>query len=40
MNLPDNVWVDQGREFYNTFMQLWLDYNDILMYLTLNKVTL
>ena len=29
---PNNVWVDQGREFYNKLMQEWLDNNDILMY--------
>ena len=34
---PNKLWVDQGREFYNNFMQKWLDDNDILMYLTCNE---
>ena len=29
---PNNLWVDQGREFYNKLMQEWLDNNDVLMY--------
>ena len=28
---PDRLWVDQGREFYNKFMQEWLENNNILM---------
>ena len=28
--------VDQGREFYNNFIQKWLDGNDILIYYTHN----
>ena len=32
-----NVWFDQGKEFYNHFMQKLLDKNAILMYLTQNK---
>ena len=28
----NNLWVDQGREFYNKLMQQWLDIIDILMY--------
>ena len=31
---PNKLWVDQGGEFYNRFMQEWLDINDILMYST------
>ena len=31
---PNKLWVDQGREFYNSPMQRWLDNNDILMYST------
>ena len=34
---PNKLWVDQGREFYNKFMQEWLDINDILMYSTHNE---
>ena len=30
-------WVDQGKQFYNWFMQKWLDNNDILMYFTHNE---
>ena len=33
---PNKLWFDQGREFYNEFMQEWLDHNDILMYSTHN----
>ena len=29
---PNKLCVNQGREFYNKFMQEWLDNNDILMY--------
>ena len=28
---PNNLWVDQGTEFYNRLIQDWLDNNDILM---------
>ena len=28
---PDKLWVDQGIEFYNKFMQEWLENNNILM---------
>ena len=28
----NKFWVDQGREFYNSHMQKWLDGNYILMY--------
>ena len=34
---PNNLWVDQGKEFYNKFMQEWLHRNDILMYSTHNE---
>ena len=34
---PNNLWVDQGREFYNKLMQEWLDYNYVLMYSTHSK---
>ena len=38
MNLKVNqiIWVDQGREFYKSPMQKWLEDN-ILMYLTHNE---
>ena len=26
---PNNLWVDQGREFYNKLIQEWLTNNDI-----------
>ena len=29
---PNILWVNQRREFYNIFMQKWLDNNDVLMY--------
>ena len=29
---PNNLWVDQGREFYNSLMLKWLDDNDVLIY--------
>ena len=35
---PNQLWVDQGRGFYNKLMQEWLDNNDILMYSTHNEV--
>ena len=34
---PNKSWVDQGREFYNSPKQKWLDDNDIFMYLTNNE---
>ena len=34
---PNKLWIDQGREFYNKFMQEWLDNNYILLYFTNNK---
>ena len=34
---PNKLWVDQGREFYNKFMQEWLDNNNMLMYSTHNE---
>ena len=34
---PNKLWVDQGRDFYNKFMQEWLDNNDILIYSTHNE---
>ena len=34
---PNKLWADQGREFYNTLMQKWLDDNDILIYSTHNE---
>ena len=33
---PNKLWIYQGREFYNSPMQKWLDGNDILMYSTNN----
>ena len=29
---PNKLWVDQGRGFYNTLMQEWLNNNVVLMY--------
>ena len=38
MNLNINkLCVDQGRQFYNSLMEKWLDDNDILMSLTHNE---
>ena len=34
---PNKLWVDQGREFYNSPVQKWLDDNGILMYSTHNE---
>ena len=34
---PNKLWLDQWKEFYNGFMQKWLDDNGILMYLTHNS---
>ena len=31
---PNEIWVDQGREFYNKLMQEWLENNVVLMYST------
>ena len=28
---PNELWIDQGKELLNIFMQKWLDNNDILM---------
>ena len=36
---PNKWWVDQGREFYNKFMQEWLKNSDILMYSTHTEVS-
>ena len=33
----NKIWVDQGGEFYNSFIQNWLEDNDILMYSTHNE---
>ena len=34
---PNKSWVNQGKEFYNSVMQKWLDDNDILMYSAHNE---
>ena len=34
---PIKLWVDQGREFHNKFVQVWLGNNNILMYSIHNK---
>ena len=34
---PNNLWADQGREFYDELMQEWFDNNDILMYSAHNE---
>ena len=31
---PKQLWVNQGREFYSSPMQIWLDDHDIFMYST------
>ena len=33
----NELWIDQGREFYNRLMQKWLDDNYISMYSTRNE---
>ena len=35
---PNKIWVDKDSEFYNRSMKSWLQYNDIEIYLTRNKV--
>ena len=30
---PNNTWADKGSEFYNKLLKLWLEKNDIEMYL-------
>ena len=35
---PNTLWVDQGREVYNIFMEKWFDDDDILMSLTQNEI--
>ena len=34
---PNKIWVDQGREFYNSAFKKWLKDNDITMYSTYNE---
>ena len=34
---PNKLWVDQGREFYNSLIQKWLEDNNVLMYSTQNE---
>ena len=34
---PNKLRVDQGRKFYNSFIQKWLNDNDVLMYSTCNE---
>ena len=34
---PNKLWVDQGKEFYDSPVQNWLDDNDILMYSAHNE---
>ena len=34
---PNKLWFDQGKGFYDSFMQKWLDANDILMCWTHNE---
>ena len=34
---PNNIWVDQGSEFYNNFFKKWLKDNDTEMYSTHNE---
>ena len=34
---PNEIWVDQGGEFYNSVLQKWLSDNDIFMFSTYNE---
>ena len=34
---PNKIWVDEGSEFYNRSIKLWLEKNDIEMYSTHNE---
>ena len=34
---PNNIWVDQGGEFYNNVFKEWLPDNDIIMYSMYNE---
>ena len=34
---PNEIWVDQGGEFYNHVFKRWLSNNDIIMYSTFNE---
>ena len=34
---PNNIWVDQGSEFYNHVFKRWLSRNNIIMYSTYNE---
>ena len=34
---PNEIWVDNGSEFYNRSMKSWLEINDIQMYSTHNE---
>ena len=36
---PNEIWVDQGSEFYNRVFKKWLSDNDIIMYSTFNEGT-
>ena len=33
----NKLWVDQEKDFYNSFIQKWWDYNDILMHSIRNE---
>ena len=34
---PNEIWVDEGSEFYNTSFKKWYQDNDIVMYSTHNE---
>ena len=34
---PNKIWVDKGSEFYNAYLKIWLQVNDIVMYSTHNE---
>ena len=37
---PNEIWVDEGSEFYNSSFKKWLKDNDIEMYLIHNEENL
>ena len=35
--MPNKIWVDKGKEFYNNSFKKWLQDNDIVMYSSNNE---